>query len=342
MAFDWQEFLTSRGIEHTDTGPSTARGNLYVHCPYCGAADRGMHMGVSLHGRGWGCWKETRHRGRNPTKLVQALLRCSWAEAERITGAKHTAPTQEGFAARIRSAMGQKEAEPEPEGVEFPKEFRKLSAELPHYRYMIRERKFTADEVERLIRKFHLKACMFGSWRWSWRIIIPVYDFQGELMTWSGRAVGEASLRYQTHSTDPEKCDEGHTPARKSITDCFLNAKQVARGGRFLVLSEGPFDCMRLWLHSQEFGAVPTCFFGKAISRSQIDLLAQVRNSYDEIFLLLDEDARLSSLRMSSDLRALKVKHFPLQNKKDPGEMKRSEVTDLLRQMAHQVGETRT
>ena len=54
--FDWISFLDKHGIEYSTRGPSTSRGNVYVHCSFCGQADQGKHLGISLEGKG--VWKK--------------------------------------------------------------------------------------------------------------------------------------------------------------------------------------------------------------------------------------------------------------------------------------------
>src|SRR4051812_24179027 len=87
MSFDWKSFLDNYAIESIDRGPGTAKGNVYVRCPFCAVSnDPFLRMGISMRGRGWGCWRDTSHRGKAPHRLVQALLGCTVQEAARIVG----------------------------------------------------------------------------------------------------------------------------------------------------------------------------------------------------------------------------------------------------------------
>lgn len=293
-------------------------------------------MGVSLEGKGWGCWREASHRGKAPTRLIQAILGCSWAEALRITGSRSALPAgPDGLLGAVRSALGDLPPASLAPAIKLPSEFKPLSLRAgPFYSYF-RDRDFVRDEIEWLAKAFDLHTCLRGS-NWAWRIILPVRDEQSELITWTGRAVGEARIRYKTLTSDPERA--GNDPvALAPISDCLLNMKRLVRGAHFLVVTEGPFDCMRLALEVQDFDAQVTCLFGKAMSPAQMDILAMIRPLYDRVFLLLDPDAGVSSLRMSAALQPLGVEPFLLEGSNDPGDLMPDEVRDLLGQMEHRA-----
>src|SRR6516162_5304184 len=85
--FSWEHFLDSRGIPYQTSGRNVARGNIVLHCPFCGSADESFHMEISVTGKGWRCFRRPgEHKGRNPTRLVQAILGCSFHNAALITG----------------------------------------------------------------------------------------------------------------------------------------------------------------------------------------------------------------------------------------------------------------
>ena len=339
MNFDWQNFLDKHGVEYADRGPSTAKGNLYIACPFCGQADQGKHMGVSLHGRGWGCWREQTHRGHNPVRLVQALLRCDWAEANALVGG--TRRLTADFAATVRAKLGTVESEDTIRKLEMPKSFRPLMiSNNPHTAYL-RDRGFDTEDIKDLVPQFDLRACLTQDREWNYRLIFPVRSADGDLLTWTGRSVGASPIRYKSLTTSSEKTDE--QTALCPISDCFLgetHIKKIHQGktNDLLLISEGPFDCLKLFLGTLCFEGLSifsTCLFGKAISPAQIDKLAMLRSKYYEIVLLLDPDATTSAMRMVSQLRPLNIKQFTLAGKKDPGDMNAREVDDLLKRVAH-------
>jgi hypothetical protein len=336
--FDWQSFFDRYGIEYTDRGPSTAKDNLYVHCPMCGDADQGKHMGVSLKNRGWGCWRRSDHRGKAPARLIQALLGVSYAEAQEIAGASKRAFGNGlgGLVGAVSRALGQDSGvEPPARLLSLPASFKPLKKGGPHWDYMHGpDRGYVNWEIKELVSRFDLRE----AWRdrdWAWRVIIPIYDEHGKVITWTGRAIAKSRLRYKTLSPDPEK---ESNPAKAPITDHLFDMKNLMKGGKFLAITEGPFDVMSLWLETHIIRqAQVTCLFGKAISPPQIDDIVKLRNLYEAIFLLLDPDASLDMMRMTSHLTALGVKLVVQKTGKDPGEMSHGERLALLKDLSHRV-----
>lgn len=349
-AFDWQTFLDRNGIEYATGGKSTAKGNLYVHCPFCGNEDQGRHMGISEEGRGWGCWKNRDHRGIAPGRLIKALTGCSWDEVGKLLGSRFK-PVGDLLGA-VKDALGEPEDQAG-EGLalhpllELPDQFKALTRGSPHYEYLRsgRARNFTHNEIDFLKRKFRLRQVMYSKSHWRWRMVIPVYGMDRELQTWTARAVGKANLRYRSLSTDLEKeqPDAGGLgqAALLPITDCMLGAHRLRKGGRFLILTEGFFDSACFSLESVAFEARESCLFGKNISPAQLDMLAEIRHLYGAVFLLLDPDARVSAMRMTSELTSLGVQMLPLEGEDDPGDMGAKAIRRLLRRMENRISRNR-
>src|SRR6185436_20537355 len=86
MAIDWRAFFRRHNIDYVTSGPNASKGRLQIKCPFCGQDDPSEHMGVSIRGKGWSCWRNAGHRGVSSERLIQALLRCSSEEAKRLIG----------------------------------------------------------------------------------------------------------------------------------------------------------------------------------------------------------------------------------------------------------------
>lgn len=346
MAFEWVSFLDRHGIEYRTQGKSTAKDNVYIHCVFCGQADEGHHMGISLANRGWGCWKDDSHRGRNPARLIKALTGASWDEVQALLGGGKR-PVGDLLGA-VRNALGELPSgsseglELAPK-IELPEHFRALKRGSVHYEYLRagRERNFSHDEIDFLKRRFNLRQVSSSADKWRWRMIIPVYDQAKDLQTWTARAVGEANLRYKSLSTNPEKeAADNHGcgfSALLPITDCMLGSHRLKKGGRFLILSEGFFDAAAFSLESRAFNARETALFGKVASPAQMDMLADICPLYDATFLLLDPDAKFSALKVASQMQALGVETFRLDGDADPGDRGPKAIRRLLSQMENRV-----
>lgn len=330
--FDWQTFLDRHGIAYKPT-----KKDLYIHCPFCGSADSGQHLGISTVGKGWGCWRQQSHRGKAPERLIQALLGCGILEAQRIAGRGAGATLQGlgGFMAAVEGALGQSPPAPAPGPLAKPKTFHPLQPPIKYGQRMFWEylgdRGFTGAQIEKLAAQYDLHYAITGDW--SYRLIIPITDVFGDWHTWTGRAVTDlAKLRYKTLTADKDKAGDGPV-ARGPVTDYLLGLPDLFKGGRALVLAEGPFDAMRLSLFTGDYDMRATCLFGKAVSPAQVELLARLRPLYGDIVLLLDPDAALDAMQLQTRLAPLGVVAHLLAGEDDPGEMQASAIRSLMRNL---------
>ena len=190
----------------------------------------------------------------------------------------------------------------------------------------LRDRGFPDGQIEELARHFRLHYAMQGEG--AYRLIVPIYNADGELMTWTGRSIADdAKVRYKTLTVHPEA---GEISARAPITDLLLDLPNLNYGGSFLIICEGPFDVLKLWPYAERYNARVTCLFGKTISTAQIELLAGLRDGYYGCFLLLDPDAVMDSLRLRERLSALRVMSVNPSDDADPGEMNETQICDLM------------
>lgn len=328
--FDWVSFVARYSIDHIDHGPSTARGNLYVHCPFCGASDRGYHMGLSLSGRGWGCWKNSAHRGRSPARLVAALLGVSHSEAARIAGVKSPAGVSDDqMGTMLSNLIGSSSNEPPAELV-MPEEFSnrwESRVARPFVEYLAK-RGFSLEGISWLTKHYDLRFALYGAYRY--RIIVPIVDSTGRLYSWTARAVNEdAPNKYKTLSV------RGESPpiALGPPTEVLLDLPHLFEGGDVLVVAEGPFDAMNLAWCARDLEVRATCLFGKVVSSTQLGLLAQLRPLYRRVFVMLDPDATVDLIQISSALKSVGVDTWFLTGDNDPGEMSAELIREQLKLM---------
>lgn len=293
-------------------------------------------MGVSLNGKGWGCWRNQAHRGRDPKRLIMALIGCSAAEAATIAGqnAAKLAYGGAGLLETVRGALGAAKVSPKPAPLIMPQQLRQFNNRSLFWDYML-GRGYDKKEITELVHNFDLRGTLLGDW--SYRVVIPVHDYGGDLVSWTGRAISDqAKLRYKTLTANPETAGDGPC-AVGPITDFFLNMELIRRGGTNLILVEGPFDCFSLELYAGDYDSHATCFFGKAVSPAQMDLLVELMPVYDAIWLVLDPEAALDALAVRTQLVSLGVKTYQLEGNEDPGEMKVVAVRRMLEGLYHKT-----
>lgn len=331
MAFDWPRFLDARGIEYATSGPNVAKGNIAIHCPFCGADDPSHHMSVSLTGRGWRCWRRD-HRGKNTARLIQAILGCSYAEAARIAG--QDINIADDWAGQVKAALSPAD-EPVPRLLKLPPEFqpfdvgRKYAAK-PYVNYL-RERGFEDHDIRKLTRRHGVYWCQHGSYHG--RIMFTVYH-KSKLVSWVGRSVSKRTdLRYKALTTDTERAErEGYDAAIGPLTDYFLwFDKLMICDAHTLVLAEGPFDALKLDVLGRPHGVRATCFFTSRPTERQVALLYDLLPHFKRRVLLLDQGTLPTALEISRRLTGFNIEVLTLPPSiKDPALITKSAFPKIL------------
>lgn len=311
--FSWADFLNERGIEYKPTGS----GWLELHCPFCGDDDRGRHMGVNgdPDSPGWNCWRDADHRGRNPTKLVAALVGCSERMAQEIVKLQVLPepveqPSVEKPEAMIPLAM--------------PMEFRPVADTLYGQRFLnyLMSRGFTAAECPQVIHRYDLRYCVIGDF--AGRLIIPIYK-DGQLASWTGRAVDPAvDLRYKTLSDKPGKSPRATFGVKRMV----YRQNELYAGGDTLVICEGPLDAIKVDFYLHEYGIAATCLFGKDPTPEQLTVLTTLAGHFVQTAILLDADAYATAQKLVGELQPwanVRVANLP-PGVKDPGELTREQA----------------
>lgn len=321
MTFDLAQFVIRRGIDHVTRGPNVARGHINIKCPFCGD-DPSHHLGIQVKGGAWGCWRDRRHRGKDPRRLVQALLRCSLDEADRIVvdGSDLLAVGVDGLTEQLKAL----DAEPRrvvskrvvwPDGV-YPVD---EQPNAKRARVYLEERGFLAGDVLAVANHYGLRVGVSGEWRG--RLLVPVVD-RGRLIGWTGRAMGKAEIKYRAH------------PGGDTIKRYLLNA-DAARlpGAEVLVVVEGPLDTIKLDWYGRGCGVVVVGLMGASWTPTQTAALVALGGSFRRVVVLLDPDADVQALDLQSRLRSVRAVVHRLDVAPDPGAL----TPGQARRLAHQL-----
>lgn len=314
---DWFAFLRQHSIPYTTTGPNASRGRVNVKCPFCGPADPSEHMGINLNDKGWSCWRNASHRGREAPRLIGALLKCSPAEAERINGEGAVAlPSDSDLGAELRKRLGGEEPEvARVTQLSLPKEFYPLtdgSRWSDAFIDYLMSRGYTEARAWWLADTYNLQYAKSG--RFAYRLIIPIYDRWRNLQTWTGRAIyPEEELRYRSLKREEQVCSPKETLLGLPLLWECPNPK-------LLVICEGPFDAFWVTTFGRPIGIYGTCLFGLSMSDAQATLLLELKERFRHQTLLLDSAARMQAFKMAGNGLGLTYTPLP-EDVKDPGEM---------------------
>lgn len=321
MAFSWLAFAQRHRLDYVESGAHTQPDNIYVACPWCKDPEGKPRMGLHLLSPAWGCWRDPKHRGSDPVRLIRALLSCSWARAEEEAAEDHGERVHAEDLRRRLAALGKAPTEESSARVVMPKDAAVISGALyppaTWARNYLQRRGWPGKHADILADDYHLTVGTKG--RWQNRILIPLTDLRNRLVAITGRHIGSSTLRYDT---------EGPTG------EILYNGRRCCqRGGHTLALVEGPFDAMKVDYYGREVGLHAAGLIGLGgAGLSKVDLIAQVyrRGHYRRLLVLLDEGAQGLAQDLQRLLRPLPAERGRLPpGVKDPGELTRAQVRAL-------------
>lgn len=292
MAFDWHGFVNQRSIHYVESGSNVARGNINVHCPFCGSSDTSEHMGLNISSGAWGCWRSDEHRGRRPHRLIMALLRCSYGEAKALVEAGGGPLVAMEELRKRAHALGTRThtvTRVEPEPVTLPPDFRtitKLGGYARFYRY-VQSRGFDYVDVPRVCRRYQLHGCLTGAYKY--RLIMPIVH-KKRWVGWTGRHIGAAKPKYLTH------------PDGAGLNGVLYNGDVLRVGGRVLVLVEGPLDALKLDYYGKPHGVRAVAIRTVTASDQQLQWVRNHRELWDRVVVVLDKGAYRNASRIAANL----------------------------------------
>lgn len=307
MSTDWKRLLDDLNVPNWTEGKNCSPGRINIQCPFC--SDKSNHGSFSLSKGDYQCW---RCEGGYPVKALSLAARIPMDSARDLIrkyshGVSIYTPTQRKSTSDVKSITlpGRPIGE-------------------PHRKYL-RGRGFDPEELE----FYHgiLGTDMVGDWQgidFRYRIIIPVYDYFGNLCTFQGRDyTGKQELRY--------KC----CPVEKAVVHHkhLLYGAELAQNRDRIVVVEGVFDQWRMGP-----GSVAT--FGTSLTREQVSLLTH----WPEVIFLFDPEpeAQQHARDYARDIAAcgcsveVCAAEFGLDDKgnpKDPGDLTPDEAKDIRKEL---------
>ena len=319
-----QRFLDQYNIPYITSGRNCKKGNINICCPFC-SEDDDYHMGIIPSNGFYGCWRDSKHRGRDFARVIKALLDCSWEEANLLAG-KEAAFEDGDDLMKMVDALFDDEKEGEEKVVggakslKLPDQFKDIrkGGITPAYYEYLKGRGFTG--ILRMIDKYEIYCCRVGEWKS--RIIFPMY-YNDKLITWQARSImRNATMPYKDLSVDESV---------RHPKFFLYNFDSLKRGGKVLMVSEGLFDMLKLDYYSPA-GFRATCLFTKTMSDEQMYLLMELAPLYEEVWLVLDPDASAQAMGLVSELFMIKnLRQVDTSDGiEDPGKMTEQEVKEFI------------
>ena len=316
---DWIQLFDDNQIDYVTRGPNTKRGEASVQCPWCGDDDPSHHLGISLTTENWGCHRSAEHRGKNPVRLVSALLGCTYNRAKLVV-LQYSKADPDSLTDIIEAfEPTQLAPTPQTQPVKLPTELRAIvnrGLTAKFWRYLA-QRGF--DDVESLIQQYQLSCALTG--RYKDRVIVPFYDHK-KLIGWTGRAI-----------INPKEAPR-YLSSGAAVKETIFNVEQVRRGGDVLIVVEGPFDALKLDFYGRSLGVLSTCVFGTSLTLSQICLINEAARKFNHTYILFDPEAIDASFSAGDWLIGPRITVTQLPSGvEDPGAASKEQVHQFVRSL---------
>lgn len=331
---DWLKLLREQRVPYIESGPNVKRGEVAVRCPFCGSADPSMHMGLSLETGWWSCWRNrAQHSGKSPIRLIMRLLGLPYGRAREVAGLGVDYVDPEGFDALAARVMGRSKEVVKPVGgdrrfLELDPSFRDIQpigSTRKFYNYLESRGFGDNGDILKLVVQYELRA---GRGDWQDRIILPYFQ-NGELVTWTGRAIAPSKYRYKDLDLDSSLLAPKETLYNH---DCMID------GGKALIIQEGPFDVLKVDFYGQPWRVRSVGLSTNSISEQQAFLLQEAVGKFDKVIVMMDTKSRLGlvdSMRMKQELAFLGrvyIKPVPF-GAGDGGNLKPREVAEMCQSL---------
>ena len=254
-------------------------------------------MGLSLNKQRpyYGCFRNQKHRGRDPKFLIAALLGISITAAEAYTkSAGATVDDFDSAVARLHNGEpAQAQYKAMPRSLLIPAEFRLFSTTPSTYEARFHEyltkRGFTVADLA----PYELQWALVGPQ--AYRIIFPIYD-EGLLVGWTGRGVRPGTIpRYK---------------ASDNLGKDVLLKFPGHETAEYVVLVEGPFDALKIDVFGRAFGVSAVATMGTAVTEAQVRAIIQIARQHHvkKVAFLFDPDAYMHSFALLGELQILQQK----------------------------------
>lgn len=205
------DILKEYNIPYRTEGHHHCRsGWVQIDCPYCGKNSNKYHMGYSLFGKYFNCW---RCGGHQLIDVISEITNLSIQQCQKLLGDLEI----------------DKSIKPKSKGkLILPKNIGEL---LPAHKNYLKSRGYDYKELQKL---WHIQSIGISG-NLSWRIFIPI-TYQAETVSWSTRSISNNSnvLRYINASVEQES----------------INHKDLLYGEDYvrqsIIVVEGYFDAWRI------------------------------------------------------------------------------------------------
>lgn len=281
------ELLRQQGVPLVTRGPNVKKGEVNMRCPFCGAADPSHHLGINPNNGYWACWRNSDHRGKSPVRLLVAALGEPVWKIRQMLGLR-VAPDLSEFhklGERIIKGKPEEDIEPRADAIDTTELKLRGFSQFTHA-----AARFDAYLLGRGLPApaWDLYGLMYAvSGPFKDRVVLPYY-YRSRLVTLTGRSIHkDAGLRYRDLEPELSVLDTSET---------LYNYDRAARGGRLLLVVEGPIDSLKGDFAGTPLGVHVVGLSTNSITDDQIAHLIDLSAAFDHTMVCMDTPTRLGLL----------------------------------------------
>lgn len=309
---DYIKQLEARGITGRILG-----NNLMISCPFHN--DNNPSMGVHIHKGVFQCNSGVCGETGNFTKLIAHLDNISYEEArlalQSQISMKETVREIEDLLSSSPEVYRQKPLSRK----KFHQRFPPVETDPDQLAYLYGPDRKLSNSI---IRAFDLRAgrsikIRTTKWnsRWYRRVLIPIYDHKGRLLTFTGRSIEDKDSPFFRKTVK-------YGAKKEAVLFGLYQLLQASSYFPYLVIVEGEFDAIYL----QQFGIPAVATMGTSgLTPPQIQLLMRCT---DVVFICFDGDraGRVASKKELDKVAFTTAYRLKLPRGKDPNKLSEREV----------------
>lgn len=241
---DWAALLESLNVPYWTAGKNVAKDHVNIQCPCPGCTDHSNHGGFDINSGSYRCWK---CNGATAAQALAWAAKMSVPEASVLirqytTGSNIVLRKEVKYADRLEVPGG--------------------PLHEMHKQYLLKR----GLDPEWLVKYYGIKGTMLGARfegkDFSLRIIIPVKDPSGTVVSFQGRDITGSPNRNRYEGCPKEKALANYKH--------MLYGADLAWNHDAVVVVEGVFDAWKL-------GPGAVCSFGTGMTKEQLLMLAHWR-----------------------------------------------------------------
>jgi len=240
-----ESFCRDHRIDYITEGHHhTHQGWAQIHCVFCSSGTDGWHLGFSLEGGNFSCWRCGSHSNwdvigaiintRNGAKIAEVLDKYD-------TGRR---------AQRAKAITRKKKIKTPPGTGPIGRAHRKY----------LETRNFDPDQ---LVEEWGIQGTKYLSGAWNWRIILPIHNKTGEVVSYTGRTI--------KHDTKPKYKMSDNVDMVEDPKGLLYGIDKIP--GDSIIVVEGPADVWGIG-----FGAV--ALLGIDWTTEQANQIRKYKNRY--------------------------------------------------------------